>query len=95
MDGSCIQYGMKMTLNIDDALLERVVAFTGAKSKTEAVDLALREMDRRALLIEVLNRDNAMSSEDWKNAFHPDYSAETARAAEEASTYGSKPRSRR
>jgi hypothetical protein len=95
MDYSCIEYGMKMTLNIDDGLLERVMAVTGAKTKTEAIDLALKEMDRRAQLVEVLGRDNGMTSEDWKNAFDPEYDVETARAAEEPSTYGRKPRSRR
>jgi Arc/MetJ family transcription regulator len=38
---------MKMTLHIDEALLARVMAATGTASKTKAVDLALREMDRR------------------------------------------------
>ena len=95
MANSCIEYGMKMTLNIDDGLLERVMAVTGAKTKTEAIDLALKEMDRRAQLIEVLGRDHGMSSEDWKNAFHPEYDVETARAAEEPPTYGRKPRPRR
>ena len=40
---------MKMTMHIDDALLERVMAATGARSKTHAVDMALREVDRRRL----------------------------------------------
>jgi len=84
-----------MTLNIDDGLLERVMAVTGAKTKTEAIDLALKEMDRRAQLVEVLGRDNGMTSKDWKNAFYPDYDVEAARAAEEPSTHGRKPRSRR
>jgi Arc/MetJ family transcription regulator len=86
---------MKMTLNIDDGLLERVMAVTGAKTKTEAIDLALKEMDRRAQLVEVLGRDRGMTSEDWKNAFRPEYDVETARAAEEPATYGRKPRPRR
>ncbi len=73
---------MKMTLNIDDGLLERVMAHTGAKTKTEAIDLALKEMDRRARLVEVLTRDHGMSAEDWKNAFEPGYDIEAQRAAE-------------
>ena len=44
-------YGMKMTLHIDDALLARVMEATGATSKTKAIDLALREMDRKAKLV--------------------------------------------
>src|SRR5262249_55664149 len=44
-------YGMKMTMYIDDELLARVMDATGTTSKTKAIDLALREMDRRAKLI--------------------------------------------
>jgi hypothetical protein len=43
---------MKMTMQIDDQLLDRVVRLTGADSKTEAVHLALRELDRRSKLAE-------------------------------------------
>ena len=37
---------MKMTMHIDDGLLERVMAATGAKSKTMAIDLAVCGMVR-------------------------------------------------
>jgi Arc/MetJ family transcription regulator len=37
---------MKMTMHIDEAVLADVVELTGAASKTEAVELALREMTR-------------------------------------------------
>lgn len=86
---------MKMTLNIDDGLLERVMTVTGAKTKTEAIDLALRELDRRARLIEVLGRDHGLTPADWRNAFEPDYDVTALRAAEAPVTYGRKPRSRR
>jgi Arc/MetJ family transcription regulator len=95
MDAIWLNASMKMTLNIDDGLLDRVMAFTGAKTKTEAIDVALREMDRRARLIEVLGRDHGMTSEDWRNAFEPGYDVTALRAAEQPSTYGRKPRSRR
>jgi len=74
---------MKMTLNIDDALLERVVAFTGAKTKTEAIDIALREIDRRSRLAEVLGRDRGLTARDWREAFEPDYDVESFRVAED------------
>ena len=86
---------MKMTLNIDDGLLERVMGVTGAKTKTEAIDLALREMDRRARLIEVLGRDHGLTSADWRNAFEPDYDVTALRAAEETVRYARKSRPRR
>jgi len=41
---------MKMTMHIDESLLRRVMAIYDCESKTEAVNLALREMERRHLL---------------------------------------------
>ena len=90
-----IVYGMKMTLNIDAALLERVMSVTGAKTKTEAIDRALKELDRKARLREVLTRDRRMTPADWKNAFEPGYDLAAIRAAEAPATYARKPRSRR
>jgi len=75
-------YGMKMTLNIDDELLDRVMKFTGATTKTEAIDKALREIDRKAKLMVLLEDDFGMSGEDWKNAIDPAYDLETLRVAE-------------
>ena len=94
---------MKMTLNIDDELLDRVMKFTGAKTKTEVIDNALKEMDRRATLSALLADDFGMTSEDWKNALDPAYDVETMRAAETPKMtpkitpvrYGRKPRSNR
>ncbi|MEO7932543.1 MAG: type II toxin-antitoxin system VapB family antitoxin [Chthoniobacterales bacterium] len=43
---------MKMTMHIDEELLDRVIKVTGAASKTEAVNIALREMDRKIRLAE-------------------------------------------
>ena len=92
-------YGMKMTLNIDDELLDRVMKFTGAKTKTEMIDNALKEMDRRATLSALLADDFGMTSEDWKNALDPAYDLETMRAAETPKItpvrYGRKSRSDR
>jgi len=41
---------MKMTMHIDEELLANVIEATGAATKTEAVDLALREVSRRVRL---------------------------------------------
>ncbi|HKB90565.1 MAG TPA: type II toxin-antitoxin system VapB family antitoxin [Opitutaceae bacterium] len=38
---------MKMTMHIDEDVLKEVVELTGAKSKTEAVEMALKEMARK------------------------------------------------
>jgi Arc/MetJ family transcription regulator len=48
---------MKLTLNIDDDLLSRVMESTGAKTKTEAIHAALAEVDRRHKLITLLSED--------------------------------------
>lgn len=84
-----------MTLNIDDGLLDRVMEATGAKTKTEAIAIALGEMDRRVRLREVLRRDHGMTPEDWKKAFDPDYDVVARRVAEDPISYGRKPRPRR
>lgn len=41
---------MKMTMNIDEAVLTEVMEITGAKTKTAAVEMALTEMARRRKL---------------------------------------------
>lgn len=96
---------MKITLNIDHALLARVMASTGARTKTDAIHLALSEMDRRAKLTALLAKDDFdMTAEDWKNAFDEnsivdDDAPYSARVAEEPSkprqSHERKPRPRR
>ena len=54
---------MKCTLNIDGTLLDRVVQITGAPTKTEAIHIALREVDRRARLVEQLRAGTGASSD--------------------------------
>jgi len=90
---------MKFTLNIDDALLERVMDMTGAKTKTEAIHAALAEVDRRNKLIGLLSEEIEMTPTEWDNAI--DVSSWDAaggsslRVAEEAPTSDRKPRPRR
>ena len=102
---------MKLTLNIDDELLDRVRETTGAKTKTEAIHLALNEMDRRNKLRELLAKDDfGMTAEDWKNAWvdpgaaAEDFPAKVAETAAENKNpsaprkpvkYARKPRPRR
>jgi Arc/MetJ family transcription regulator len=86
---------MKMTMNIDDALLERVMAATGASSKTAAIDLALREADRRAELKKLAAKGLGLSAAELKEAFDRDYDLNKMRKAEGAVSYGRRSRSRR
>lgn len=76
---------MKLTLNIDDDLLERVREATGAKTKTEAIHYALTEIDRRYRLRALLAEDIGLTPDEWRNAFDESTveDEETARAAEE------------
>jgi len=85
-----------MTLHIDEALLNRVMAATGVASKTKAVDLALRELDRRAELIRLAREGLGLTAKEMKRAFHPASDPDTTlRCAEPGKTYERKPRSRR
>lgn len=86
---------MKMTMHIDDALLERVMAATGAANKTHAVDIALREVDRRAELIRLTREGLGLSPDELKETIDPAYDLEAMRLKETPVHYGRKPRARR
>lgn len=87
--------GMKMTLHIDDALLARVMDATGARSKTQAVDLALREMDRRASLAKLAASGLGLGPEELKETVNPAYDLAAIRKLETPMTYGRKSSARR
>ncbi len=88
--------GMKMTMHIDDGLLKRVMDATGATSKTKAIDLALREMDRRAKLVELASKGTGLTANELKESFDPSsYTESPFVLAKKPITYGRKPRSRR
>lgn len=79
---------MKITLNVDQALLEWVVEATGCKTKTAAIDDALREIDRRARLTKILSRGTGLSGDELANAFDTASDPLTLRAAaEDAARY--------
>jgi Arc/MetJ family transcription regulator len=86
---------MKMTMHIDDALLERVMAATGAANKTHAVDIALREIDRRAELARLTKEGLGLSPAELRETVDPAYDLEEMRLKESPVHYGRKPRSRR
>lgn len=87
-------YGMKMTMYIDDALLARVMEATGTTSKTKAIDLALREMDRRAKLIKLTSGGLGLEPDELKETVDPLYDLERLRSQETPTTYVRKPRTR-
>jgi hypothetical protein len=86
---------MKMTMYIDEELLARVMEATGTTSKTRAIDLALREMDRKAKLVKLSTAGLGMGPDELREAIDPVYDLAALRRSETPVTYGSKPRSRR
>jgi Arc/MetJ family transcription regulator len=85
---------MKMTMHIDEELLNRVMAATGAASKTHAVDLALREMDRRGKLAKLAAEGLGLGPDELRETVDSSYNLEEMRRLETPVRYGRKPRSR-
>lgn len=79
---------MKMTMHIDEELLDRVIAAHGFASKTEAVEMALREMDRKDRLKEYFKKGLGWTPEELGNAIDPKYDVMALRAAEPPVKYG-------
>ena len=81
------EYGMKMTMHIDEALLAKVMAAHGCESKTEAVDMALREMSRKAGFRAMVAAPSPFSPAELRAAVEPSYDVVALRAAEPRATY--------
>jgi len=62
---------MKMTMHIDEDVLDRVMKITGAKTKTEAVEIALNEMARRHKMKELFSAGLGLTPEELKASFDP------------------------
>ena len=62
---------MKMTMHIDEDVLDSVMTITGAKSKTQAVEIALTEMARRHRLKELLSQGLGLTPDELKAEFAP------------------------
>ena len=83
-----------MTMRINEELLARVMKSSGATSKTHAIDLALREMDRKATLLKLCSEGLGLAPEELKDAVDPKYDLKKMRQREMPTHYGRKPRSR-
>lgn len=83
---------MKMTMHIDEDVLDRVMKITGAKTKTAAVELALNEMARRHKMKELFSAGLGMTSDELKAsidpASYPEESQPAMLVAEEPAPYG-------
>ena len=62
---------MKMTMHIDEDVLARVMKITGASTKTEAVEIALKEMARRHKMKELFTAGLGLTPDELRNAFDP------------------------
>lgn len=62
---------MKITVNMDDELLESVMTITGATTKTEAIHIALKDIVRRAKLLNILKEGSGLPPDELTNLFDP------------------------
>ncbi len=87
---------MKMTMHIDKDLLKRVMDDYGYESKTEAVEMALRELDRRTRFRRFGTEGLGLTAEEWKDAVSPGYNPKnlstydslSSKVAEDSAKYG-------
>lgn len=79
---------MKLTINMDDDLLDKVVHLTGASTKTEAIHIALREVARRARLVEVLRKGTGASADELRTMFDDSLVEPKLAVAEDSAPYG-------
>lgn len=82
---------MKMTMHIDEEVLNRVMKITGASTKTEAVEIALKEMARRHKMKELFSAGLGLAPSELREAFDPASLAvddHGLAAAEDSSPYG-------
>jgi hypothetical protein len=71
---------MKITVEIDEKKLERLMKLTGLRTKTKALDYALCSAERSARRNKLLS--TALAPEDLENAVDPRYDLRALRAQE-------------
>ncbi|MFZ4775473.1 MAG: type II toxin-antitoxin system VapB family antitoxin [Terrimicrobiaceae bacterium] len=81
---------MKMTMHIDEELLANVMEATGATTKTEAVDMALREVSRRVRLRKLMATPIKNMDEMAPEAVFDFKTYDRLRAAESPARYGTR-----
>ncbi|MEI8038607.1 MAG: type II toxin-antitoxin system VapB family antitoxin [Verrucomicrobiota bacterium] len=77
-----------MTMHIDEDLLKRVMEAYGYETKTEAVNMALRELDRRERLREFGRTGLGLTPDELAEGVDPNYDLMAMRAAEIPPNYG-------
>jgi len=82
---------MKMTLHIDEALLNRVTSIYGCESKTAAVALALRELERRHTLKSYAGRGLGFTPGELRESLDPAYDLMASRYGSAVPAKGTAP----
>ena len=82
-------------MHIDEALLDRVVNTFGFPSKTQAVDTALREMERRARFRGIVAAGLGLTASEMRDAVAPGYDVLGLRVAEKQGKYAASAKSKR
>ena len=75
---------MKMTMHIDETLLEEVKGAYGFESKTETINAALHEMDRRHKLREYAKSGLGFTANELHDAVEPGYDILASRGVKTA-----------
>lgn len=75
---------MKMTMHIDEALLDEVKTAYGFESKTETINAALHEMDRKAKLRAYAKSGLGFTGMELRDAVEPGYDILASRGVKTA-----------
>ena len=78
---------MKITINMDDELLDSVMTITGASTKTEAIHIALKDIVRRAKLLNILREGTGVPASELSEMFDPASDPMKLRVGEGITTY--------
>lgn len=78
---------MKMTMHIDEDVLDEVIKITGAPSKTKAVAMALNELARKSRLKALLAKGSGVPADQLDKIYDPK-SLAVYRVAEDQAPYG-------
>lgn len=79
---------MKMTMHINEEVLDEVIKLYGCVSKTDAVDFALKELVRKHKLREMGKKGLGLTPDELANSVDPDYDVLATRVAEPPAKYG-------
>lgn len=78
---------MKMTMHIDEVLLDKVMKANGLESKTETIAFALNELDRRERARIMATKGIGLSKAELASCIVPEYDVVSMRLNEDAVEY--------